>query len=65
MKMYQKSSNIFAICMQQINNNLKITFVRSSLDSGNKFELENHLLTIAFHFKNSPSRFLIFATRKI
>ena len=36
----------------KVNNNLEITSVRFSLDLGNKFELENHLLTIVFHFKN-------------
>ena len=36
----------------KVNNNLEITSVRSSLDLDNKFELENHLSTIVFHFKN-------------
>ena len=35
-----------------MNNNLEISSVLSSLDLGNKFELENHLSTIVFHFKN-------------
>ena len=34
-----------------MNNNLEITSIHSSLDLGNKFELENHLLTYFFTSK--------------
>ena len=32
-----------SLCATKVNNNVEITSVRSFLDLGNKFELENHL----------------------
>ena len=52
------------LCATKMNNNLEITSVRSSLDSGNKLELENHLLTWLSLQKPLP-KFFIFATRKL
>ena len=47
-------------------NNLEITSVRSSLVLGKKIWIGMPFINIVFHFKKkTPSRFFIFATRKL
>ena len=53
------------LCVTKVDNNLKITSVRSSLDLGNKIWIGKPFMDIVFHFKNSRLRFFIFATRKL
>ena len=42
---FRKAQCFFNLGATKVNDNLEITSVRSSLDLGNKFELENHLST--------------------
>ena len=56
-KYIRKDQCFCNFCATKVNDNLEITSVRSSLDLGNKFELENHLSTLIDIF--------IFATRKL
>ena len=46
-------------------NNLEITSVRSSLDLGNKIWIGKSFIEIVFPLQKPPSRFFIFATRKL
>ena len=41
-----------------MDNNLEITYVRSSLDLGNKIRIGKPFIDIFFHFKNPRLRFL-------
>ena len=43
MKIITKFKCFSSLCATKVNNNVEITSVRSFLDLGNKFELENHL----------------------
>ena len=76
MKMYWKSSEKFRkckekfkcscnLCVTKVDNNLEITSVRSSLDSGNKIWIGKPFTDIVFHFKNTRLGFSFFTTRKL
>ena len=53
------------LCVTKVDNNLEITSVRSSLDLGNKIWIGKSFIEIVFPLQKPPSRFFIFATRKL